>query len=123
MKLEAIHDHVLITDMNFSEHVTQSGIVLQSDDGKTEGIKPRWGKVYLIGPTQTDVSIGEWILVEHGRWTRKIAIKDADGNDLEVRRVDTKAILAVSEYLPSDTILGIPNRPTEQTFDFSQPMF
>lgn len=123
MKLEAIHDHVLVTDMNFGEHVTQSGIVLQSDDGKTEGIKPRWGKVYLLGPTQTDFSVGDWILIEHGRWTRKISIKDDEGNDLEVRRVDTNAILAVSDYLPSDTILGIPNRPTEQSFDFSQPMF
>lgn len=123
MKLFPIHDHVLITDMNFSEHVTQSGIVLQSDDGKTEGIKPRWGKVWAIGPQQTDIEIGKWILVEHGRWTRQITITDDEGNDLEVRRVDTKAILATSDYLPSDTILGIPNKPTEQTFDFSQPMF
>lgn len=122
MKLETIHDYVLVTDMNFGEHVTESGIVLQSDDGKTEGIKPRWGKVYLIGPDQKDVAVGDWILIEHGRWTRKYLHND-NGTELEVRRVDTNGILAVSDYLPNDTILGIPNRPTEQTFDFSNPMF
>ena len=55
LKIKAIHDNVLIIDMDFGEQKTSSGIILKSDDGKVHGIKPRWGKVYKIGPEQTDV--------------------------------------------------------------------
>ena len=72
IKIRALHDDVIITEMNFDEIKTSSGIVLRSDNGKSHGVRPRWGKVYAIGPDQTDVKIGQWILVEHGRWTREL---------------------------------------------------
>lgn len=122
-KLETIHDNVLITDMNFEEQVSAGGIIIQSDNGKTEGIKPRWGKVYQIGPEQHDVKIGDWILVEHGRWTRGLQIEDSNGQVVTVRRVETKAIIAISDHLPTDVNLGASNPSTEQEFDFSQPMY
>ena len=121
--LDTIHDHVLITDMNFAEQYSAGGIIVSSDNGKTEGIKPRWGKVYKIGPNQTDVKIGDWILVEHGRWTRGIEVEDDNGNVVTVRRVETKAIIAVSDHLPRDINLGASNASTVQEFDFSQPMY
>ena len=121
--LETIHDNVLITDMNFEEQVSAGGIIIQSDNGKTEGIKPRWGKVYQIGPEQHDVKIGDWILVEHGRWTRGLQIEDSNGQVVTVRRVETKAIIAISDHLPTDVNLGASNPSTEQEFDFSQPMY
>jgi co-chaperonin GroES (HSP10) len=121
--LDTIHDNVLITDMNFDEQVTAGGIIVGSDNGKTEGIKPRWGKVYKVGPDQHDITIGDWILIEHGRWTRGIQIKDDNGNVVTVRRVETKAILAVSDHQPTDINLGRSNASTVQEFDFSQPMY
>jgi co-chaperonin GroES (HSP10) len=121
--LDTIHDNVLITDMNFNEQVTASGIIVGSDNGKTEGIKPRWGKVYKVGPEQYDVKVGDWILIEHGRWTRGIQITDDNGNLATVRRVETKAILAVSDHQPTDINLGRSNASTVQEFDFSQPMY
>lgn len=122
-ELETIHDNVLITDMNFDEQVTLGGIIVGSDNGKTEGIKPRWGRVYKIGPEQHDVNVGDWILVEHGRWTRGVQIEDDAGNIATIRRVETKAILAVSDHLPTDINLGASNASTVQEFDFSQPMY
>lgn len=120
--LETIHDNVLIVDMNFEEQVSAGGIIIKSDNGKTEGIRPRWGKVYAIGPEQHDVKVGEWILVEHGRWTRGVELDT--GSEIKfIRRVDTAAILAVSDHLPSDVNLGVSNPSTEQEFDFSQPMY
>jgi hypothetical protein len=76
-----------------------SGIVLRSDDGKSHGVKPRWAKVYKIGPEQKDVKEGQWILIEHGRWTRKLKIDDGAGVK-EIQKVDTEAIMAVSDEPP-----------------------
>jgi co-chaperonin GroES (HSP10) len=121
--LDTIHDNVLVTNMNFEEQVTASGIIVSSDNGKTEGIKPRWGKVYKVGPDQTDVKLGDWILIEHGRWTRGVELKDDDGNVVTVRRVETKAIIAISDHLPTDINLSASNASTVQEFDFSQPMY
>ena len=100
IKIRALHDDVIVSDMDFGEIKTSSGIILRSDDGKAHGVKPRWGKVYCIGPEQKDVNVGQWILIEHGRWTGKIKINDGTG-EKEIQKVDTKAILAVSDQAPS----------------------
>jgi len=81
MEIRAIQDDVIVCDMDFSEIKTASGIVLRSDDGQAHGVKPRWGRVYRIGPRQTDVKEGEWILIEHGRWSRKVKIRDYIGTE------------------------------------------
>jgi co-chaperonin GroES (HSP10) len=121
--LDTIHDNVLITDMNFAEQFSAGGIIVSSDNGKTEGIKPRWGKVFKVGPDQSDVNVGDWILIEHGRWTRGVEVEDTNGSIVTVRRVETKAIIAVSDHLPTDVNLGASNASTVQEFDFSQPMY
>lgn len=61
-----LKDHVIVTDMNFRGRSLSSGIILLGDDGTTEGIRPRWAKIYAVGPEQTDVTVGQWILIEHG---------------------------------------------------------
>ena len=48
-KIVPIRDGVIISDMNFDEQKTASGIIIKSDDGKSEGVRPRWGKVWAIG--------------------------------------------------------------------------
>jgi hypothetical protein len=85
--------------MNFGERKTQGGIVLRSDDGKSHGIRPRWGQIYKIGPEQKEFSIGQWILIEHGRWTRRVRIDDGE-SEKDIWRIDTNAILAVSDDAP-----------------------
>ncbi len=105
MKIRALHDDVIVTDMDFGEQVTASGIVVQSDNGKAHGVKPRWGKVYKVGPEQKDVEPGQWILIEHGRWTRKIKIDDGEGPK-EIQKVEVKAILAVADERPNDFYIG-----------------
>ena len=105
IKIRALNSDVIVTDMDFGEQVTSSGIVVQSDDGKSHGVKSRWGKVYTVGPKQTDVAPGQWILVEHGRWTRKIKIDDGTGVK-EIQKVDINAILAVADEKPNDFYIG-----------------
>ena len=105
VNVRAIQNDVIICDMDFGEIKTASGIVIQSDDGKAHGVKPRWCRVYRVGPRQTDVKVGDWILVEHGRWTRKIKIRDDEG-EKEIQKVDVKGILAISDERPSDVYIG-----------------
>lgn len=100
IQIRALHDDVIISNMHFGEMKTTSGIILRSDDGKAHGVKPRWGQVYKVGPEQTDVKEGQWILIEHGRWTRKIKIDDGE-SEKDIQKVDVNAILAVSDEAPS----------------------
>jgi len=100
-----IGDHVIVSDMNFKERITTSGIVLLSDNGKSAGIRPRWAQVYAVGPAQTDVRVGEWICVDHGRWTRGVDIEDASGVHT-IRRIDVNDILMVSDTQPNDDTIS-----------------
>ena len=103
--LRPLNDTVLVSDMNFSERITTSGLVLPGDNGKSSGIRPRWGCVYAVGPQQTAVKPGDWICVAHGRWTRGVNIKDQQGQKT-LRKIDPKDILLVSDYLPSDDTMS-----------------
>ena len=105
IRIRALNEDVIVSDMDFGEQVTASGIVIKSDDGKSHGVKPRWGKVYKVGPKQRDVQEGQWVLVEHGRWTRKIKIDDGTGVK-EIQKVEVASILAVSDEKPTDVYLG-----------------
>ncbi|RLA20433.1 MAG: hypothetical protein DRQ62_10540 [Gammaproteobacteria bacterium] len=102
LKIRALSDHVLVTGMNFRERISRGGLVLLSDDKKSEGIRPRWGKVIAIGPDQHDITVGQFIMVAHGRWTRGVEI-----NGEAVRRVDNNDILLVSDKERDDETFGI----------------
>lgn len=100
-EIRALKDHVLVADMNFEGRKLSSGILLLGDDLRSAGIRPRWAQVYAVGPDQTEILVGQWILVAHGRWTRGVDIEDQNG-DVTIRRIDTDDILMVSEVEPSD---------------------
>lgn len=108
IKIRAINDDVIISDMNFGEIKTASGIVIRSDDGQSHGVKPRWGLVYKVGPQQKEIKEGQWILVEHGRWTRKVKINDGE-RDRAIQKVEVKSILAISDEAPGEGEVLIQN--------------
>jgi hypothetical protein len=99
--LSVIKDHILVTEMAFKERKLSSGIMLLNDDGKTSGIRPRWAKVYAVGPEQKEIQVGQWIFVEHGRWSRGIEVEVND-EQLTLRRVDPKSIIFVSDQEPNE---------------------
>jgi co-chaperonin GroES (HSP10) len=100
-QLKPLRDAVIVSDMNFEERLSSGGIVLVKDNGKSSGIRPRWGRVYAVGPEQKDIRVGTWICVEHGRWTRGIEIEDESGKHM-LRRVDPKDVMMESDELPDD---------------------
>ena len=63
MKVKALPGRVLVTDLERGSRVVR-GIILPDDNGKSEGIRPRWGRVYSIGTGVMDIAEGQWILIE-----------------------------------------------------------
>ena len=104
-KLSPLGDNVIVSDMVFEERITNSGIVLPNDDMKSSGIRPRWAKVYAVGPNQKDIQVGQYILISHGRWTRGIKIEDDTGEKV-VRKVDNKDILLISDEPVNDSTMS-----------------
>ena len=100
-----IHKHIIVCDMSFDIRITNSGILLPNDDMKSSGIRPRWAKVYAIGPDQTDVKVGQYVLIAHGRWTRGIKIDDGD-REITIRKVDNNEILLVSDEPVDDETMS-----------------
>ena len=100
-EIKPLRNSIIVTDMTFEGRQLSSGIVLLGDDGKTDGIRPRWARVYAIGPEQRDVRVGQWVLVEHGRWSRGLKIV-RDGEEITIRRADPEAIIFVSDDRPQN---------------------
>jgi hypothetical protein len=110
--------NVIVRDMNFEGRTLDSGIVLLGDDGKTDGIRPRWAKVYTVGPDQTDVAVGQWVLLEHGRWSRGIKIIK-DGEEFTIRRADPGSIMMVSDEEPQSETIANSVHAERKTRDYA----
>jgi co-chaperonin GroES (HSP10) len=100
-----VKDHVIVCDMNFDARTSLSGIWIPSTNGKLEGIHPRWGKVYAVGADQTEIKVGQWVCVKHGRWTRGLEIEDPSG-EKTIRRIDNDDILLISDDPVADEVIA-----------------
>jgi co-chaperonin GroES (HSP10) len=98
--IKPLKNSILVTDLEFGERKLVSGIIIPDDDGKDHGVRPRWGRVYAVGSEIVDVSANEWVLINHGRWTRGVNI-EKEGQVITVRMIDPNDILLVSDIKPS----------------------
>ena len=107
-KLKFMHDQIVVSDMSFDERITKGGLILLNDDKKSAGIRPRWAKIYGLGPDQKDplLQIGKWILISHGRWTRGITVETPSGKET-LRKVDPNDILLVSDEPMEDETMSV----------------
>ena len=102
-----IRNRVIVSGMEFGEQTTAGGIIISSDDGKDRGIKPRWGLVEAKGSENKDpYDIGDWILIEHGRWTRGFEVEIEDGTVETMRTVEAESILGWQPETPEDVLFG-----------------
>jgi len=115
-QIHPLNNSVIVSEMIFDQRITSSGIILPNDNGTGSGIRPRWGQVYAVGPEQADVTVGQWICVAHGRWTRGIDIEDESGKKT-LRRIDPNDILMVSDELPQDDTMSDAVNVAKQTRD------
>lgn len=100
-QLRPLNDVIIVSDMEFNDRFTNSGILLLNDNGKSLGIRPRWGQIYAVGPDQTQFQPGQWVCVAHGRWTRGIDVEDESGTRT-LRRIDPADILLTSDQPVQD---------------------
>jgi co-chaperonin GroES (HSP10) len=106
IKVRPLSKDILVINMDMGEQTTAAGIVIASDDGKAHGVKPRWAEVYKVGECcEINVKPGQWVLIEHGRWTRKIKIDDGT-SEKEFQKVEVKSIMAVADEKPNDFYIG-----------------
>jgi len=98
-EFKPLRDGILVRNMEFGEQRTASGLIVMSDDGKTSGIHPRWGEVIAVGNEQQDVTVGQYVLVAHGRWSRGFEL-----NGETVRTVDPNDVLGIQDEAPDNTI-------------------
>lgn len=74
-----LHDHVFVTELETGPSKTSTGIIIPDDNMTERGIRPRWAKVFAVGPDVTDLVPGNWILIDHVRWTNSMDIEFPDG--------------------------------------------
>lgn len=105
--LRFMYDNIIVSDMKFDERISKGGIVLLDDDKKSSGIRPRWAKIYGLGPDVKDpqLEIGKYILISHGRWTRGITVETPEGK-VTLRKVDPNDILLVSDEPMEDETMS-----------------
>lgn len=82
----------------------KKGLIIPDDNVRERGIRPRWCKVFKVGPEVTDVKEGDWILVEHGRWSHGFE-GFIEGETAVFRWVDHKDILLKTDKEPDDLTL------------------
>jgi len=106
MKIKALKGKVLVSDLERGIRML-NGIIIPDDNGKSEGIRPRWGKVYSIGEGVQDTTPGQWILIENGRWTRMLTVKEDDGTEIQLWAVEwPESVLLVSDEPPDTAIFS-----------------
>jgi hypothetical protein len=106
MKITALRGKVLVTDLERGSRII-NGIIIPDDNGKSEGIRPRWGRVYSVGNDITDIVPGQWILIENGRWTRMLKVKEDSGSYTQVWGVEwPQSVMLVSDTDPEAAIFS-----------------
>ena len=105
MKIQALKGKVLVSDLERGSRII-NGIIIPDDNGKSEGIRPRWGKVYSVGDDITDIVPNQWILVDNGRWTRMLKIKEDDGSYVQLWGVEwPESVMLVSDTEPDEAAI------------------
>lgn len=101
MNITPMPNKILATNVKRGERKI-GRFVIMDDDKKTQGIRARWFQVWKIGSSiNEDFKEGEWILVEHGRWSREVKIDE----DTSIWSIDIDSILCVSSSEPNDDYL------------------
>jgi hypothetical protein len=90
--LKPLRDVVFVTDMERgARKLSASGLIIPDDDMKNNGIRGRWGKVYVCGPKVDDLVPGNWVYVLHGRWTNGFDYVTPEGDTVKLWQVEYPA--------------------------------
>jgi hypothetical protein len=111
--------NVFVTDLDGGMHVTKGGIIRPDDNMSATGIRPRWACVWAIGPDVEDIKVGEWVFIEHARWTNSIDLRLPSGS-VRVWKVDwPAAVLLAMQDDPREVNLDSLPRVQHPTMTYS----
>ena len=99
--IKPLRNNLIVRNIEKGERKTKGGIILQNDDGKEHGIRPRWAQVYRVGSAISDVEEGQWVFIEHGRWGRGVEL-DTGEEKFDIRVAELSSVLLVSDDKPED---------------------
>lgn len=103
-ELKLLGNKVLVHNMKSGERIIGS-IILANDDGKPHGIRPRWAQVFAVGPDVKTLEVGDWVLIAHGRWTRKLNMPDIP-TETPVHGIEyPESVLLCSKTEPADDMI------------------
>jgi hypothetical protein len=112
MKIRAMRGKVLVTDLDHGERMV-GRIIIPDDNRKMMGVRDRWAQVYSVGEDVDEIQEGDWILLSHGRWTRKVKLPLGDGNTIDLWSVDWPDGVLIAADTPTEgTLPDIPDVPT-----------
>ena len=95
-RLRPLRDNIILTNLERGERLSTNGIIIPNDDGKDSGIRARWAQVYAVGPEQKDVKVGQWVLMQHGRWTRGADLQLEGQDKFRFWKADPVGVLGIS---------------------------
>jgi len=104
--IRPLKERILAELLGLEQRVTASGIIIQGENGKDRGIRPRWARVRLVGEGIDWVTPGQYVLVSHGRWSRQFECEH-NGETMKLVHLDNKEVLAVSDVDPMDDFVGV----------------
>lgn len=104
--IRPLRERVLAELLGLDQRVTASGIIIQGENGKDRGVRPRWAKVHLVGEGIDWVRPGQYVLVAHGRWSRQFECEH-NGEKLKLVHLDNKECLIVTDEEPMDDFVGV----------------
>jgi co-chaperonin GroES (HSP10) len=79
---------------------TAAGIIITENNMSESAIRSRWFHVTSVGPTQTSVKEGQYVLVAHGRWSHGINLENTYREEDKIFRIDPDEMLLVSDENP-----------------------
>lgn len=103
--LTVLRNNVLVEKLESGSRTSKGGIVILDDNMKDTGIRSRWAKVYAVGPEVTEITPGQWVRIEHGRWTPGFVHEDSSGETRILNRIDwPEKVDLVCDSFPGDMI-------------------
>lgn len=75
---------------------TKGGIILKDADQDTSGIRARWFKVYSVADDIDWVNEGQYLLVDHGRWSNGVKLNE----ETKIYLLDNNDCLMISDENP-----------------------
>lgn len=97
-----LKENVFVTDLDSGPHQTAGGIIIPDDNFSERGVHPRWARVWALGPDVKGIEVGEWLFIEHARWTNSIDLELPAGV-VRIWKVDW----------PDAVLLAAPDDPRE----------